>query len=285
MKCCRALSIQIVFVLCIAFANLTIVRSQDDSNSRSTFDCSANKMPRKPKVVHIVSFGVLNARAIHLVKPEYPLAARHVRAHGSVQVRVLIDPRGCVAETTIASGHPLLISASRRAAARSTFSPVTIGGNAVWVRGVIVYNYLADHLNWLEFGYHADSSEKLMEYLPPDFEAQRNELRRSQTYQDDERRAVLRSVSESIRAKLSNNPRDLWLFDVGRELKSISRYEYGIDGRDAMRTRIQVLIDTAPRSGSAHLIADLEELVVEADIMTFWKKVREIENRMFGLGR
>lgn len=272
-----------LFLVYIAYPNIEVAVAQNANKSNDAADCSIRL--RRAKGSFILSFGVLNNKAIDLVKPEYPNAARHVGAHGSVQVRVLIDPRGCVNEAKVHRGHPLLISASLRAAARSRFSPFTIGGTAVWVSGVIVYNFLPVQLNWLELGYHSDSAEKLMEYLPPDFDTQRTELRTSQKLENNERTALLRSVSESIRTKLSTNPKHQWLFAIGRELKLISLYDLGPDGREVALKRIQELIDVAPSSVSARLVFDLEELIHQTDVTIFWKKLKEMENRMYNLGR
>lgn len=233
----------------------------------------------------MVSLGVINGKAIELVKPEYPLGARQSGIHGSVQVQVVIDPRGCVNETKILSGHPLLTPASLRAAKRSTFTPTTISDNPVWVSGVITFNYLPTAMNWLELGYHSDSADKLIEYLPRELDAEREELNTGQRLHPDEPQRPPLYVIESIRAKLSPTPKNQWLFNIGRELKLISPYDFGADGREAALKRIQELIDVAPSSVSARLVFDLEELVHQTDVTIFWKKLKEMENRMYNLGR
>jgi outer membrane biosynthesis protein TonB len=89
-----------------------------------------------------ISGGVLNGKAIALPRPQYPMAARAVRASGSVSVQVLIDEEGNVSRAEAISGHPLLRTASETAACSSRFSPTLLVGNPVKVAGVITYNYV-----------------------------------------------------------------------------------------------------------------------------------------------
>src|SRR5688572_9616304 len=95
----------------------------------------AKKLPK------IVSRGVVNNRAIDLVKPEYPPIAKDFRAFGSVNVQILIDENGNVVSAKAISGHLFLHNASVKAALQSKFEPLNLGGDAVRVNGIIVYNY------------------------------------------------------------------------------------------------------------------------------------------------
>ncbi len=90
----------------------------------------------------IVSGGVVNGAAISLPKPEYPAAARAVRASGAVSIKVLIDFDGLIYSAEPVSGHPLLRSSSRLAACGSKFKPTLLEGRPVKVSGVITYNYV-----------------------------------------------------------------------------------------------------------------------------------------------
>lgn len=89
-----------------------------------------------------LSKGVLNGVAKNLVKPEYPKSARYVKASGAVVVQVLIDEKGNVTTAEAVSGHPLLRSASVKAALDSKFSQTILEGKPVKVQGVIVYNFV-----------------------------------------------------------------------------------------------------------------------------------------------
>ena len=68
-----------------------------------------------------VTLGVVNGKATSLPKPEYPAAAKAVRASGTVNVQVTIDEKGEVMSAEATSGHPLL----RHLAQRSLGMPVT----------------------------------------------------------------------------------------------------------------------------------------------------------------
>lgn len=97
--------------------------------------------PTPKPVPKTVSGGVVNGKAVNLVKPPYPPAARAVRASGTVNVQVTIDEAGNVISASAVSGHPLLKQAAESAARSSKFSPTTLSGQKVKVTGVIVYNF------------------------------------------------------------------------------------------------------------------------------------------------
>ncbi len=90
-----------------------------------------------------LSGGVLNGKAVSLPLPEYPAAAKAVRAGGAVSVQVTIDENGDVVAASAVSGHPLLRAAAVDAARMAKFSPTLLEGNAVKVTGVLVYNFVA----------------------------------------------------------------------------------------------------------------------------------------------
>ena len=99
------------------------------------------KAPPALKPTGPVHTGIVNGRAINLVKPRYSAAAKQMGVKGTVKVRVLISESGRVISANAIEGHPLLKGDSERAAKRSTFTPTTVSGQAVKVRGVIVYNF------------------------------------------------------------------------------------------------------------------------------------------------
>ena len=96
-----------------------------------------------PPIPKVVSGGVLNGKAVSLVKPPYPPAARAVHASGQVQVQVLIDENGNVISASAVSGHPLLKQSAEQAARASKFSPTLLSGQKVKVSGIIIYNFVA----------------------------------------------------------------------------------------------------------------------------------------------
>jgi TonB family protein len=98
--------------------------------------------PKSKPLPKVISGGILNGKATNLVKPEYPAAARTVRAGGAVNIQVTIDEEGNVISAAAASGDPLLRAAALKAARESKFSPTFLSGRPVKVTGVIVYNFV-----------------------------------------------------------------------------------------------------------------------------------------------
>lgn len=85
--------------------------------------------------------GVLNGKASILVTPAYPAAAIAVKAGGAVQVQVVIDENGDIVSAEAISGHPLLRQSAEKAALVSKFNPTFLSGQAVRIKGVIIYNF------------------------------------------------------------------------------------------------------------------------------------------------
>ncbi len=84
---------------------------------------------------------VLNGKALSLPAPPYPPAAKAVRAHGVVNIQVLILENGSVFSAEDISGHPLLRFAARNAACAARFTPTLLLGTPVKVSGIITYNF------------------------------------------------------------------------------------------------------------------------------------------------
>ncbi len=99
------------------------------------------KVEDTPKKPTTVSLGVINGKAVNLVKPSYPAAAKQLRIEGAVNVQVLIDESGNVVSATAVSGHPLLRTVSVNAARQSKFTPTFLSKQPVKVTGVIVYQF------------------------------------------------------------------------------------------------------------------------------------------------
>ena len=83
----------------------------------------------------LIEGGVINGRALRLVKPATPPMT------GMAIIRVLIDEQGNVAHAGGVTGHPQLQSLARDAACESKFSPTSLSGQPVKVTGMITYNF------------------------------------------------------------------------------------------------------------------------------------------------
>lgn len=89
-----------------------------------------------------MSGGILNGRAIKLVKPVFPVEARRAGASGEVNVQLVFDEQGKVIWARAISGHPALRTACEDAAWQSTFPPLKLSGELVKVNGVLIYNFV-----------------------------------------------------------------------------------------------------------------------------------------------
>ena len=88
--------------------------------------------------------GVLNGKAVKLVQPPYPLAAREKHMSGKVFVAVQIDENGDVAEAKgVCVSSAELTAAGVQAARASKFSATKINDQPVKVSGIIIYNFIA----------------------------------------------------------------------------------------------------------------------------------------------
>ena len=89
-----------------------------------------------------VEGGILNGKALDLIAPAYPQAARDAGASGTVEVRVVFDETGKVIWAKAMTGHPDLRQAAEDAAWRTKFRPTILSGQAVTTSGVLVYRFV-----------------------------------------------------------------------------------------------------------------------------------------------
>ncbi|MBA3693982.1 MAG: TonB family protein [Acidobacteria bacterium] len=110
-----------------------------EGDSNTTMSPTATNTGGTPKKI---SGGVLNGKASSLPAPEYPAAARAVKASGAVNIQVTINEQGDIVSATAVSGHPLLRQAAEEAARKAKFAPTLLQGVPVSVTGVLVYNFV-----------------------------------------------------------------------------------------------------------------------------------------------
>ena len=86
----------------------------------------------------------LDGKALKLPKPKYPVAARDRRLSGIVVVKLEIDEEGkVISATDMCQGPPYLTESALESAREARFTPVTINGQPVKVKGVIKYSFVA----------------------------------------------------------------------------------------------------------------------------------------------
>lgn len=124
------------------------------------FSLDAFAQEVQPKTIN---GGIINGKAISLPKPVYPDQAREARLGGVAGINVIIDETGSVVfaeadindqrERKAADGtrleavplDPNLREAAETAALQAKFSPTTLGGQPVRVKGKILYNFVVDN--------------------------------------------------------------------------------------------------------------------------------------------
>jgi TonB family protein len=97
--------------------------------------------PTPRPILKPVSGGVLNGTALSLPAPNYPEAAKRLRASGIVSVDVILDESGKVISATASSGPSMLRDVAVQAALKARFSPTKLSGQPVKVAGVINYKF------------------------------------------------------------------------------------------------------------------------------------------------
>lgn len=99
---------------------------------------AADNSGKTPK---IIDGGIVNGKALSLPKPNYPPAARAVKASGTVNVQVTVDEQGNIISASAVSGHPLLRAAAEEAARKAQFAPTRLNGIPIKFTGILVYNF------------------------------------------------------------------------------------------------------------------------------------------------
>ena len=220
----------------------------------------------KKKPTKTISLGVINVRAIDLVKPEFPQAAWEMGIYGLVKIGVLIDEKGNVFSAKKISGNLVLISAATNAALQSKFIPLKIGDQPVKVAGIIHYNFIPDQFNWLETGYILGSSksnfysvENLIDRFPVGFQEENNLLKQSNNEK------IKKSVIALIQNDLLNDKNSFWLFSVGLNLAQAQNHwktnEYALDETSDNFQNLKPLVAKPPRETKVSLLENLQKFI------------------------
>jgi TonB family protein len=90
-----------------------------------------------------IAGGVINGRALKLVQPKYPEAARKTHDSGQIKVQIVINEIGNVESAQALNGPESLKEAAVAAAWQCRFTPTLLMGQPVRVSGVIIYNFVA----------------------------------------------------------------------------------------------------------------------------------------------
>ena len=224
------------------------------------FDVSAQTDAGAPvgQTSKSVSGGVLNGKATKLVKPNYPAAAKAVRAAGAVNVQITIDETGSVVAASAVSGHPLLRAAAVEAARASKFAPTRLEGQPVKVTGVIVYNFVlpeqtaaSESERLIPVGLimfltalkdipgDEESDQILLELssaLPAALKAEKSQFERLVGAQSQgEKGKIVDEIIVSMRRDLTGT--DAWMVDLGKQWGGAIGEAFRITGSEYRRDR------------------------------------------------
>ena len=96
----------------------------------------ANSLPGK-----MILGGDLDDAAVVKPTPPYPPIAKAAHASGLVKVEIVVDELGRVIAAHAISGHPLLQAAAVAAARAARFSPTSLDGQPVKLKGFLTYKF------------------------------------------------------------------------------------------------------------------------------------------------
>lgn len=244
-----------------------------------------SKSKERPVKSKIIFGGVVNGKAINLVKPEYPLSARFVKIKGTVHVQVLIDENGDIIKAEAKRGHPFLFSAALKAARASKFEPfVSASGQKLKVTGIIVYKFISDSMNWLELGFNSDSIQNLQKYLPLNFEEERQLLQQTENLTYEEKTRIVETVLNSIENKLSSEVKAAWLFSVGRKLNLLVNNHWDKKIKQNVYNELQNLLYSAPENVSLLLKRKVEKLISAKTKEEFTEDFLDLTEKIYALG-
>ncbi len=129
-----------------------IVETSPDINESDSYEispCLNSKRFRENLVTkkRAIEGGVLNQWATCGTVPDADLAA--LPSSGTANVEVLFDENGIVVSANSNEENKALAASVIRAAKSTQFKPIYLGGEAMRVRGVLMYKFARDRGFWL----------------------------------------------------------------------------------------------------------------------------------------
>ena len=88
-----------------------------------------------------MSGGVMEARLIHRVEPEYPRNAIYLHISGTVELRAIIGTDGTIQNLQVVSGNALLVNAAVAAVKQWRYQPTRLSGQPVEVESLITVQF------------------------------------------------------------------------------------------------------------------------------------------------
>lgn len=115
-------------------------RSETNSPPSTTQTSPQQTAPQRAPQIPL-NAGQLNAKALSLPRPLYPVMGKQMRIEGVVRVSVLVDESGKVVSARAESGHMMLREAAINAAQQARFAPTLVSGQPVPISGFINYTF------------------------------------------------------------------------------------------------------------------------------------------------
>jgi tetratricopeptide (TPR) repeat protein len=110
-----------------------------EADSRKMIELkSGTESPPSSKPIDV---GILNRKAIKLLKPTTPAIAKEAGVSVTVKVLVVLDEQGKVVSAEAFSGPTTLYRTAQNAAANSKFPPILVDGKPARVMGIVVYDF------------------------------------------------------------------------------------------------------------------------------------------------
>jgi len=94
---------------------------EETKSENDEAECLNAEYPKR-KSKYIVSFGVINGKAIDIPKPEYPAEAKAKKIDGEVKASIFVDETGKVVWARVDNGHPLLQEAVKKVVCKAVSS-------------------------------------------------------------------------------------------------------------------------------------------------------------------
>ena len=252
----------------------------------------AQSSPPLPKQI---SAGVVNGKAISLPKPEYPAAAKAMRASGNVNVEVTIDENGDVISARAVSGHPLLQAAAAAAARLAKFKPTLLAGKPVKVSGVIVYNFVPSPsvkqdksedlvfftglslfltaLKDIEPDEEANSIlREMANSFPAEYASEREQLNKLVAAKRSDQARIIDDFIAAFGRRLSGT--ELWLFDFGKHWGTALGQAYKLSDGNSRGDKVKfidsinkmtALINSAPKDIPADILEKIRKIALVND--------------------
>jgi TonB family protein len=118
-----------------------LLRKDNKLQEAQAYEAKAKE--RSKQKLAPIQGGVISGKALSKPAPEYPAEARSAHVEGTVVVDVLVGETGNVLYAcATGDANPALKRASEFAAYNARFTPTTLGGKPVKVRGTITYNFV-----------------------------------------------------------------------------------------------------------------------------------------------